>query len=119
SGQSEAHLWPTVSTKYKTASPLNGGLNGWDDDPAGIALSVMVSPTAGLNHSTASFRELGIVERSMVNAPPAGAYARYSAATAGCRDSSAPERAPFFRRSSATFLRSCFNAMSSGVWCIS
>ena len=72
-----------MSTKYKTASPLNGGLNGWDDDPAGIALSVMGSPTAGLNHSTASFHELGMAERSIVKAPPAEAEARDSAPAEG------------------------------------
>ena len=67
------YLWPLVSTKNKTASPLNGGLNDWEDDPAVIGSSAMVFPVAGLNHSTASLRELGIAERSMVNAPPAGA----------------------------------------------
>ena len=62
-----------ASTKYKTASPLNGGLNDRDDDPAGIELWVMFSPVAGLNHSTASLREFGMAESSIVNAPPAGA----------------------------------------------
>ena len=67
------HLWPDVSTRYNTASPLNGGLKDCVDDPAIIGLCDIVVPVAGLNHSTANFRESGMAERSIVNEPPEGA----------------------------------------------
>src|SRR5213592_415419 len=60
-----SHLCPSVSTKYSTASPVNGALNDLDDDPAVIEFWGIVSPVAGLNHSTANFRELGLAERSI------------------------------------------------------
>ena len=67
------HLCPSVSTKYNTASPVNGALNDLEDDPAAIEFWDIVSPFAGLNHSTANVRELAMAERSIVNAPPEGA----------------------------------------------
>jgi hypothetical protein len=66
------HLWPAVSIKYNTASPVNGAVKACEDDPAEIGSWVMVSPVAGLNHSTASLREVGIAERSIVKEPPEG-----------------------------------------------
>jgi hypothetical protein len=67
------HLFPRVSTRYSTASPLNGGVKDCREAPAASGPSENVVPVAGLNHSTASFRELGMAERSMVNEPPEGA----------------------------------------------
>src|SRR6266571_5691786 len=68
-----SHLCPSVSTRYTTASPVNGALNDLEDDPAAIEFLDSVSSLAGLNHSTASFRELDMAERSTVNEPPEGA----------------------------------------------
>ena len=31
-------LWPAVSTRYSTASPLNGGVNDCEDEPAIMGL---------------------------------------------------------------------------------
>jgi WD40 repeat protein len=47
-------------------------LNAWEEDPAGIEPWATVSPVAGLNHSTASARDPGIAERSIVNGTPDG-----------------------------------------------
>ena len=66
-------LCPSLSTRYSTASPVNGALNDLDDDPAAIEFCDIVCPLAGLNHSTANVRELAMAERSIVNAPPEGA----------------------------------------------
>ena len=68
-----ALLCPSLSTRYNTASPANGALNDLEEDPAAIESWDIVSPLAGLNHSTANFRELGMAERSIVNEPPEGA----------------------------------------------
>ena len=70
--EATTHLWPAVSTKYNTASPVNGAVKACEDDPAEIGSWVIVSPVAGLNHSTASLREVGIAERSIVKEPPEG-----------------------------------------------
>lgn len=67
------HLCPAVSMRYSTASPLKGGRNDCEEAPAGMGFWAIVSPVAGLNHSTASVRDFGIAERSMVKAPPEGA----------------------------------------------
>jgi hypothetical protein len=48
---------------------VNGAVNDREDDPAVIESWDIVSPLAGLNHSTANFRELGTAERSIVNEP--------------------------------------------------
>jgi len=52
---------------------VNGALNDMEDDPAVIEFWDVVSPLAGLNHSTANFLELGMAVRSIVNEPPEGA----------------------------------------------
>src|SRR6059058_1415229 len=58
------HLCPSLSTRYSTASPVNGALNDVEDDPAAIEFWDIVSPLAGLTHTTANFRESGMAERS-------------------------------------------------------
>src|SRR5258708_19235636 len=70
---SQRIAWPAASAKYSTASPLNGGLNVWEDDPAPIASPAVATPVDGLNHSTESFLDPGIAERFTENGPPAGA----------------------------------------------
>jgi len=64
---------PAASTRYNTASPLNGGLNDWEDDPAGIGAPARGIPVDGLNHSTDNVRDPDIAERSTVNETPDGA----------------------------------------------
>jgi len=52
---------------------LNGGLNDWEDDPAGIGSAAIATPVEGLNHSTDNALDPDIAERSTVNEPPEGA----------------------------------------------
>jgi len=73
SSEAVTHLCPAVSTKYNTASPVNGVVKRWEDAPAEIGFWVTVSPIAGLNHSTVNFCVGGIAERFIVKEPPDGA----------------------------------------------
>jgi hypothetical protein len=67
-----AAAWPEESTRYRTASPLNGGVNDQENDPAGTEPAGTTAPVEGLNHSTVNVRELDIAERLTVNEPPLG-----------------------------------------------
>jgi hypothetical protein len=64
---------PAESTRYSTASPLKGGVNVRDGDPAGMELPAIVSPVEGFSHSTVKVLELGIAEMFTVKGPPLGA----------------------------------------------
>jgi hypothetical protein len=48
-----SQLWPAASTMYRTASPLNGAVKDIVDPPL-VAATGVVTPVAGLNHSTFS-----------------------------------------------------------------
>ncbi len=72
-GEAAVPACPAESTRYSTASPLNGGVNDREDDPAGMGVPMVVAPVAGLNHSTFNVLALDIADRFTVNDPPFGA----------------------------------------------
>ena len=73
------HVHGDVSCIYKTASPLNGAVNERVAPPFTLAAAV-VTPVAGLNHSTDNEPE--VAERLTVAVPPLCMYTRYSASFA-------------------------------------
>ncbi len=69
--QKKRQLWPAASTRYSTASPLIevGGVNCCCVFPPGTVPPLVVTPVAGLNHSTFRLRADDIAERLTQNEP--------------------------------------------------
>jgi hypothetical protein len=63
-------LRPAASTIYRTASPLKRAVKDFVDPPV-VAAPAVVTPLAGLNHST--FRTRVVADKFTVKVPPLGA----------------------------------------------
>src|SRR5262245_16090478 len=74
---------------------------------------MLVAPVAGLNHSTRRLRVLDMADRFTVNAPPAGAYTRYSAPTGGvCARQKEVEHNPARGETFPMFSRRAYSAIA-------
>src|SRR5262245_36324340 len=65
--EGQGRPFPALSTRYSTASPLNGGVNAMAEDPPVTGLPAVTAPVDGFSHSTLS--TCVVAERFTVKPP--------------------------------------------------